>query len=251
LIQLDSLWWLLCLLGPLVFVQRQVHREIQAVFLLLTRRLEISLALFSLLFFPGVLLHELSHYLVARLLGVRTGKFSLLPRTMEDGRLQLGFVETAKTDLVRDALIGAAPLIAGGAFIGYAGWVQLGIPGIWESFVAGTRDGWLPVISELLNKPDFWLWVYLTFTVSSTMFPSSSDRRAWLPITLIAIVLFALALLAGAGPWMLAHLAPQLNKSLRVVVIIFGTSLVVQMVLAVPFILLRRLMTWLTGTRVV
>src|SRR5512139_1205122 len=101
----DGLMWLLLILGPLLFVQRRLHRETQAVLLLITRHKEISLALFSLLFFPGVLLHELSHYVTARIFGVRTGRFSLLPTPLPDGRLRLGFVETASVDFIRDAII--------------------------------------------------------------------------------------------------------------------------------------------------
>ena len=63
-VYLDGLGWLLLMLGPLLFAQRWLHREIQILFLLLTRKPVIALGLFSLLFFPGVLLHELSHYLV-------------------------------------------------------------------------------------------------------------------------------------------------------------------------------------------
>ena len=61
---LDGLWWLLLLLGPLLLLQRSLHREIQVLFLVVTRRPDIAIALFSVLFFPGVLLHEGSHYLV-------------------------------------------------------------------------------------------------------------------------------------------------------------------------------------------
>src|SRR5512143_2626739 len=109
------------MLGPLLFAQRWLHREVQWVFLLITRSPSVSVGLFSLLFFPGVLLHELSHFLMARLLGVRAGRFSLLPSVVEGGKLRLGFVETAETDWVRDALIGAAPLITGGAAVAYLG----------------------------------------------------------------------------------------------------------------------------------
>src|SRR5512142_246629 len=101
---LGGVGWLLLMLVPLLFAQRWLHREIQWVFLLITRSQMLSLGMFSFLFFPGVLLHELSHFVMARVLGVRTGRFSLLPSLMEDGKLRLGYVETADTDLLRDAL---------------------------------------------------------------------------------------------------------------------------------------------------
>ena len=63
LISFDGILWLLLTLGPLIFLQRALHRAIQTVFLLITRRADITVALFSLLFFPGVLLHEGSHFL--------------------------------------------------------------------------------------------------------------------------------------------------------------------------------------------
>ncbi len=48
---------------------------------------------------------------MAKLLGVRTGKFSLIPQPLPDGHLQLGYVEAAHSDILRDSLVGAAPLI--------------------------------------------------------------------------------------------------------------------------------------------
>ena len=51
---LEGLGWLLLMLGPFLFVQRWMHREVQLVFLLLTRRQTFALGLFSLVFF-GVL----------------------------------------------------------------------------------------------------------------------------------------------------------------------------------------------------
>ena len=76
------------------------------------------MAIFSFIFLPGVFLHELSHFIMAKLLGVRTGRFSLLPQSLPDGRLQLGYVETTRSDIVRDSLIGAAPLIVMALWIG-------------------------------------------------------------------------------------------------------------------------------------
>ena len=53
------------------------------------------MGIFSILFLPGVFLHEFSHFVMAKILRVRTGKFSIFPQSLPDGRLQLGYVETA------------------------------------------------------------------------------------------------------------------------------------------------------------
>jgi hypothetical protein len=248
--QVDGLVWLLLVLGPLLFSQRRLHRETQSVFLLATRHKEISLALFSLLFFPGVLLHELSHFLTARLLGVRTGRFSLLPTPLPDGRLRLGFVETESVDFVRDALIGAAPLLTGGLFVAYAGIQRLKLPVLWDSLAYGSQ----PLREALAVIPaqvDFWLWFYLAFTVSSMMLPSASDRRGWLPLALVVGLLVGMALLGGAGPWMLAHLAPTMNQALQAVAVTFGISAFLHLALLLPMWGLRKVMSRLTGLEVV
>jgi hypothetical protein len=249
--QFDGLIWLLVLLGPFFVLQRRLHIEIQATFLLLTRRVDISLALFSILFLPGVLLHEVSHYLTAHMLGVRTGGISLFPRPLDDGRLQMGYVETAKTDVLRDALIGLAPLLAGGIFVAYVGLIRLDLAVLWERIAMGATTDWYQGVVYLVTQPDFWIWFYLLFVVSSTMMPSRSDRRAWLPVLLIGVVILALSLLAGAGPWMLENLAPYVNQALGAVAIVLGISLAVHLVLVVPFYLLRKVLERLTGFRVV
>ena len=91
-----GLLWFFLMLLPLVILQRLLHREIQAVLLILTRNPQLTIGLFSILFFPGVFLHELSHFLMAKILNVRTGKISLIPNSLPDGRLQMGYVETAQ-----------------------------------------------------------------------------------------------------------------------------------------------------------
>jgi hypothetical protein len=246
---LDGLGWLLLMLGPLLYAQRWLHREIQLVLLVLTRRSNMTLGLFSLLFFPGVLLHEFSHYLTARLVGVKTGRFSLLPSLVEDGKLRLGYVETAQTDLLRDALIGTAPLISGGAAVAYLGITHLGLFPLAGFLLQFDWEGFWRVLAVLPDQPDFWLWFYLAFTISSTMLPSASDRRAWLPILLTMLILVVVALLAGAGPWMMENIAPWFNRAMRGAAGVFAISLALHLVLLLPFRLLRGLLMQLTGLR--
>ncbi len=234
----------------LVFLQRILHREIQGVFLILTRRTGLTQVIFALIFFPGVLLHELSHFLMAKLLFVPTGKFSLIPQAQANGKLRLGYVETASGGFIRDALIGAAPLVTGCLFVAYAGIYHLHLLPLWNVIRLADANGFLSVLMAIPNAPDFWLWFYLIFTVSSTMMPSESDRHAWLPLGLLAGSLIAVAILAGAGSWMVENLATPFNSFLRGLALIFGLSGIIHLVFIIPLFLVQRLLSRLTGLEI-
>jgi hypothetical protein len=250
LIPVNGLIWFVLTLLPLALLQRLLHREIQAVILILSRSPIFTTALFSLIFLPGVLLHELSHYVAAVILGVRAAGFSLVPRTLPDGRLQLGYVETVPTDPVRDSLIGAAPLFAGGLVVAFLAMTRLDLVPLWS----GLRDGQYALFWKdatlLPGSPDFPLWFYLVFAISSTMLPSRSDRHAWIPLATGLAVLVALAALAGAGPWMLAYVAPAANAFLSATALVFGLSAAVHTALVLPIAAAHILLARVTGVDV-
>jgi len=248
---LQSLLYLLFLIPPLLFLQRNLQREIQSVFLLLTRQPEISMALFSLIFLPGVLLHESSHFIMAHLLGVPTGRFSLIPRKVANGRLQLGYVETASTDFFRDSLIGGAPLLAGGLLVAFIGVSQLELDSLWGAFMQGQAGAVRSALKSILDLPDFWLWFYLVFAISSTMLPSPSDRRAWLPLITIFTIIIAVMLLLGAGAWVLSQFGSTINTALDAVAIVVGITLMIHLLVLPPVWLVRKIISRLTGYQVV
>jgi hypothetical protein len=248
--QFSGLVWFLFMLVPLIVLQRLLHREIQAVFLILTRDSRLTMGIFAMLFLPGVFLHELSHFVMAKILRVRTGKFSIFPKSLPDGRLQLGYVETARSDVVRDSLIGAAPLIVGTLFVAYVALYHLQMRVLWDALRNGQVDLFWLGVRALPQAQDFYLWFYLAFTVSSTMMPSESDRHAWLELLISIAVLVAIALLVGAGPWMLSNVAPGLSTFLSSVAIIFGLSAFVHILLVLPTALVHKLLARATGVDV-
>ncbi|MGD8243733.1 MAG: hypothetical protein PVI63_00890 [Anaerolineae bacterium] len=108
-------------LALLMLTERWIHRHLQGTMLLLAGDREIAVMLYAVPLMPGILLHEVSHALVARMLGVRVGRISIRPK-LADERIQLGFVPVEETDLVRASLIGLAPLLTGSAVLGLRHW---------------------------------------------------------------------------------------------------------------------------------
>jgi hypothetical protein len=164
--------------------------------------------------------------------------------------LQLGYVETARSDIVRDSLIGAAPLIIGTLFVSYVSVYQLDMRILWDTLRNGQLNLFWMGANALTRAQDFYLWFYLTFVVSSTMMPSESDRHAWLELVVSVGVLFSITLLVGAGPWMLDNLAPLVSRFLSSVAVIFGLSSMVHIVLVLPMALIHKLLARATGVDV-
>ena len=78
------------------------------------RRREVVIFVIALLYLPGTVVHELSHYIVALILNLHPREISFFPVT-EGARVRLGHVlfEKEKGDFVRPLLVGIAPLLGG------------------------------------------------------------------------------------------------------------------------------------------
>jgi hypothetical protein len=180
---LEALIWLIIVTLLMLLLKRWIHRHVQGIGLLLTGDSDRSFLLYSLLLFPGTVVHELSHFAAALFLDVRVRKLSLIPTRQPDGPVRLGFVEIDRTETLREALIGLAPLIAGTAFVLLL--APPGLPTLQESRPLAEQLGdLLGSIPNALGAPDFWLLLYLIFSISNGMLPSESDRQAWRPVAL-------------------------------------------------------------------
>ncbi len=247
---LASWLWLLAALVPLVLLERWVHRHLQGVWLLIFRDADLALIVYSLVMLPGVILHEGSHWLMATLLLVRTGHFSVVPERMPDGTLRLGFVETAKVDFVREALIGAAPLLFGSIVIMLVGYGRLGAGLVGEALARGDLLTVTQVLQVMTRVPDFWLWLYFVFTVSNSMLPSASDRRAWLPVSLLIAALGGVLLYAGFGSVLRETLAGPLDGAVRSLAAAFTITVGLDLFFAPLVWLVERGLMRVTGMKV-
>ena len=227
--------WLLLMLLPLVFLEQWVHRHLQGVWLLILRHDESATIIYSILMLPGVLLHEGSHWLAATLLGVRAMRFSVVPERLPNGTLRLGYLETDKPDLFREALIGLAPLITGAAAIIFMGYARLGLGPVGDALARTDLVEAARGMAAMTQVKDFWLWLYLVFTVSNSMLPSASDRRAWLPVGLMALAIVAVVVYLGLGTALVDTFGPVAQAALRALAAAFTITVGIDVCLA-PFI---------------
>ena len=114
---------------------------------------QLIFSLVSLIFFPGTIVHELSHFMAATVLFLKVRSIDILPRR-EGTEIKLGSVLYEKKDFVRGVLVGIAPIFSGVLIF-------------W--FVAKFRL--FPAENILLNI----VFLYLIFAISSMMFSSKKD----------------------------------------------------------------------------
>lgn len=124
-----------------------------------------------MLFLPGVVIHELAHMLVASVLFVRVGEIEFFPKITEAG-VKLGSVSIAKTDPVRRALIGAAPV-----FVGLS--ILLGIMFYFDTLHTGGESfvWWMILIAG-----------YAVFEIGNTMFSSHKDMEGTLELIIVVAI---------------------------------------------------------------
>ena len=243
---LTPIIWAIVAFPVVLFLGRWIQLHLQGAAFLLTNKRNASVAIYAIIMFPGVLLHELSHWITAKLLGVKTGKFSLWPELMKDGSLRLGYVEYYKTKSVgpvRESLIGVAPLVFGIAAVVLIGVYVFGGSDLVLIMNADEPDRISAVLNYIFAVPDVWLWLYLLFAVSNAMMPSPSDRKAWpLFISIMAIIVIALYFLGFQNLLWMGLVGP-IATAFSYITIAFGITIAVDVI----FMVIIGSTEWLIG----
>ncbi len=191
----NSVFWLIVILLVLLMLNRWITAHVQGVGLLLTNNQSVAIWLYFFLFLPGIFLHELSHYVMALLLRVNVGNFSLWPQ--KKGReLVLGSVQVRGVGPLRHSLVGIAPLLFGSLAVLIIGRF-LHFDALGGEMLRGDLTAVLDILSGSIATPDFWLWLYLLFAIANAMMPSASDRVYWLPVVLFFAAIIAIGVAMG------------------------------------------------------
>jgi len=246
---LVPLLWLAGALIPLVFLNRWLSRHIQGLGLLVTGSPNIAILFYFILLLPGIVIHELSHWLMARLLGLKTGQINLRPAKAGAGKIRLGSVRVAQADPLRESLVGLAPLLAGcGLLLLIGAWV-FDLHALSQAFILRDAGRFFSVLGASVHVPDFWIWLYAIFSISNAMLPSESDRRAWLPLGIFLAAVGAVLLLAGWTPNLPASAVDGIRGGVEYLTTAFLLTLAVDLVCMLFFGGLELALARLTGRR--
>ena len=238
-----TLVWLASSLTLLILLSRWLNRHMQGVMLLLFRSANVALYAEYLVLWPGIVLHELSHWLMAQVLGVKTKGLSLKPRKLRGRQVSYGSVQIVSADPVRNSLIGLAPLLSGSIAVLLCAAYGLGIPPL-------TMPRSWAELGAYLSSGDALIWAYLIFAISNAMLPSESDRRPWGPVALFTGIVFAFLFATNVT----SRIPPSITTiSLFVVSYLayaFTLTIIVDAVVALGVGIVEVVISYLSGRRV-
>ncbi len=187
----------------------------------------------AVLLLPGTVIHEVSHMLVAEILGVRTGEFNFMPQKKENSNeIRIGGIKIAKSDPIRRTIIGVSPIFLGLVLISVLFYLQI-----------------LPIIKNpslfLNNNWQYYLLFglssYALFVVSNTMFSSKKDlEQAIYPIVLLIILVVALQI---GGITIKVSLNQQTRDFFLNILQSLNYSLLATISIDIVFLLLAKILT--------
>lgn len=132
------------------------RKSLQTMFFLLRSIIKHNWFVYSciaIIYFPGTVVHEMSHFFAAIVLFLRVRDIHLLPE-WDNKSIKLGHVTYEKADPIRGLIVGISPLFGAMLFF------------------------WMLYQFQLFPHDSIWIMIgvgYIIFSVSSTMFSSKQD----------------------------------------------------------------------------
>lgn len=150
------------------------------------------------------------------------------PEKQEIGELKLDFIRLSKNvGAIRFAIISTIPLLVGMAVVWHIANNILNMPAIWAEVNRGALSLG-EAISRLSRASDFWIWVYLAFTVSNTMMPNFGNLRGWrIVIGIVAALVVALYALGAGDQIIMNNLRGPVTDALNSLSTIFAIIIVI------------------------
>ncbi len=142
---------------------RHIFNSLYLIFHRILKSERVAIIPLSIIFFPGVVIHELSHMFMAEILFVKTHELDLTP-DVHQGSVKMGSVKISQTDPIRRMVIGVAPVIGG-----------LSLIMILLYFLPQAIFSPWTLYDALFKGAILWL----VFVITNTMFSSRKDMEGF------------------------------------------------------------------------
>jgi hypothetical protein len=201
--------------------------------------------LYAIILFPGVFLHELSHWVMANLLWVTTYRLSLKPQILDDGSYVLGYVESGtrsrsgrQVGAIRWSLIGVAPLLFGVTVILLIGFYVFDI----NRLTAVSEAGFSAALNTIFATQRWALWLYILFAVSNAMMPSKPDRHAWPTFIVMVMAVIGFLYVIGVLEQLWLNMAPFVLTAFTYLGVAFTITIIVNILFLLVIVLFKHLL---------
>ena len=234
----------------LYWLQRWISQHMQGIGLLLFKSSGAGMALLWFVLFPGIILHEASHWIMAKLLGLKTGRFRVWPQT-KGKEIVLGSVEVQHGGALRDSLVGLAPFLAGTLALLFIGTYVFDARAIGLAWEQNAWDRFFELLRGTFQVANSFVWLYLIFAVSNAMMPSPSDRESWHLVLIYLAVVVGVLVVFGWLPALPDVLVFTLADGLHTLTYAFGLTLLFDAFFALLLFIVEMVLSTLRRRKVV
>ena len=222
----------------LYWLQHWITQHMQGIGLLLFNSSNAGMALLWFVLFPGIILHEASHWIMARLLGLKTGRFRVWPQP-KGKEIVLGSVEVQRGGVLRDSLVGLAPFLGGTLALLLIGTYVFDARAIGQAWEQNAWDRFFELLRGTFQVANSFVWLYLMVAVSNAMMPSPSDRESWHMVLIYLAVVAGVIVVFGWFPALPDALVQTLADGLHTLTYAFGLTVIIDGVFALLLALIE------------
>lgn len=244
--------WIVLAVVAFILARTQywIKQHVFGIGLLWTNNKEIAAWIYVLVLLPGVLLRELSRWIVAGMLGQRITFIFPKPEIDDDGIVRTNFLDFRTLNPVYISILAATPAVVGFALMLAISYGALNLPELLS--LLGNVDATVlrEAFGRLLSRADLPLWIYLLFAIANTMLPTVRELRSTWFLWLIfgGFVLFLLIL--GMYNAILLLLAGPVATAVYTLATVYGSVAIVNFVMLLVISAVEAIVSRLTNRKV-
>jgi hypothetical protein len=246
-------------------VWRVLSRRLLGIGWLVASDKQSAAVLYTMLLLPGILIHEFLEWVMAGVLNLKTVISTRWPEADLHGEIDPKFVTveypkrraelrenlgSRLKDLLTKTAVELAPTIGGVLLTLYISQSLMGLPTVIDTLPSGDVNQIGPALTQVVNRPNFWLLFYLLFTISNLMMPRKNARQGLLVIFGFFVLGFIFLAVVGfaeaVGRWLTGPIPMVVNQFSA----IFATVLAIDVAVLAVLVVFEEIGERLTGKQI-